>query len=104
MRTGSGIHWFVICRPTHSCIEIFDSIGTTARYLSNLDIYNIGECEFNTTGVQPEFSDKCGEFCLFFIFMRYFNLDLNLSECLNDVFSEDREENEREVLNFLQTI
>ena len=104
MKTGTGLHWFVIYRPTERCLEIFDSIGTSKKFVSNLPLSYFGSCEYNTTAVQPKKSDKCGEYCLFFVCMRYFNLDLTFYELLNEIFVENEEVNEEEVVNFMKSL
>ncbi len=104
VKTGTGLHWFVICRPTENCLEIFDSLGTSEQYILNLPISYSGHCEYNTTAVQPSNSANCGEYCLFFVCMRYFNLDLDFFEFLNDIFVENKEDNEQEVISFIRTL
>ncbi len=104
VKTGAGLHWFVICRPTEYCVEIFDSIGTSNEFVANLPIPYSGHCEYNTTAVQPSTSANCGEYCVFFVCMRYFNLDLDFFEVLNEYFVENKEFNEREVLDFIKKI
>ncbi len=61
-----------------------------------------GHCVYNVTRVQGEDSDKCGEFCAYFVFNRFTNLDLDLEDLLNDLFDEDTTTNEKTVLQFLR--
>ncbi len=84
-------------------VEVFDSVGTTTAFLKEVLENNIeGQCVYNVSRVQGEESDKCGEFCAYFIFNRFANLDLDLSELLNDIFEEDTATNEKNVVTFIR--
>ena len=101
-RTGSGLHWFIVLRIFGE-VEVFDSVGTTTAFLKEVLENNIeGQCVYNVSRVQGEESDKCGEFCAYFIFNRFANLDLDLSELLNDIFEEDTATNEKNVVTFIR--
>ena len=81
---------------------MFDSVGTSEAFLNEILGKKIeGQCVFNRSRVQGQESDKCGEFCAYFILNRFANLDLDLSDLLNDIFEEDPKENEKNVVKFL---
>jgi phosphate starvation-inducible protein PhoH len=59
-----GKHWFVIFKSSHNLTEVFNSLGTTASFVSEqLNFKTV--YEFNTTQVQGDQSILCGEFCEF---------------------------------------
>ncbi len=103
-RSGSGLHWFIVWR-IFGTIEVFDSVGTSTAFLQEVLKNKIeGYCVYNITRVQSEDSDRCGEFCAYFVFNRFANLDLDLYELLNDIFEEDTKVNEAIVLKFLHDL
>ena len=83
--------------------ELFDSLGTTEAYVTQTVPFQ-GDCEFNTTPLQEESSSTCGEFCVFYICHRLFNLDLDYVTFLNDFFSDTCSENETRIATFLNDI
>lgn len=98
-----GEHWFCLIKRK-SQFEYFDSLGVTTRKLDilkeNLYLRKNIEIKFNETAVQSNDSISCGKFVLYFIVQRMFNLDLSYMTLLNDIFSENVEENERIIQKF----
>ncbi len=76
------------------------SIKSIAEKIKNRQ----GTCYFNESPVQSQDSKLCGEFVVYFCIWRLFNWDLTLEELLNDIFSEDLLNNEREVKKFITNL
>ena len=101
---GDGIHWFALFRPTKNNLECFDSLGVTFQKTEILRLINFsGVCKlkFNESQIQPDSSSLCGEFCIYFLFERLHNLDYKFNELVNELFSDNLEDNEKNVLCFL---
>ena len=80
-----GRHWFIILKVAAKHYELFDSLGSSNSYVRQHIPYS-GICQVNETPVQKQSSSSCGEFCLYFIIHRLFNLDLSFLYFLNDFF------------------
>ncbi len=97
------MHWFAVIRISEDFVEIFDPLGVDIAFLrewfSLRYIY-----EYNSTAVQCLDSRLCGPFVVFFVILRYMNLDLEFVDFLNYYFSLDCNENERIVRDFLQNM
>ena len=103
--TGKGKHWYAIVR-LNNLIECFDSLGIanpdkkefiTKHFKSR----GINSFTFNTTQLQPSMSVVCGQYVLYYLFERYFNIDMNFDDLLNEIFSENLESNEMVVQKFV---
>ncbi len=98
---GPGIHWFVLlCRKVRE-YECFDSLGQKRAYVTEVLKEFSGHCTFNETVLQSQHSNLCGQFCFFFAAHRYFNDDLTFHELLEEIFSTNIDENEKEVRKFV---
>lgn len=102
--SSSGAHWYVVYRIDKSTLEVFDSLGidTEKRHFlsSKFKLRGIKSLQFNTTPVQSDSSVACGQFCVYFIFQRLHNQDLEFTELLNEIFDADCERNEHKVSAF----
>ncbi len=78
-------------------------MGTSFDYIKKHLPYD-GVYEFNCFPVQCNKSYLCGSFVIYFLIERYFNLDLEFEDLLNDIFGPDCTINETTVSNFLQDI
>jgi len=105
---SSGSHWFLIHRPSLKTIECFDSLGISEikkQFLvSTFSLKSVEKIKFNVTRVQPDNSDSCGKFCLYFIFHRMFNRDIGFSELMNEIFDHETLQNERKVNEFYDDV
>ena len=98
----SGSHWFVIFRESDETCEIFEPLGSgNIRSLLSIIPRYCRHIEVNQEPVQSKTSTRCGEFCLFFILHRFYNLDLDFSTLINSIFSVNLERNESQVLQHL---
>lgn len=106
LSSGPGKHWYCLAR-FNDCIECFDSLGvddSKKAFLSQLPlVQNVGELDVNTTQLQSENSNACGEFVIYFVVQRFHNKDQDLNSLLNDIFTFDTENNEIKVKKFLLT-
>lgn len=102
MSTGPGRHWFVVHRISSQVVEIFDSLGCNEEFLREIKLSAI--YQFNITPVQCSGSQLCGPFVIYFIILRYLNLDMELGDFLNDYFTLDCSKNEENVKMFLNQI
>jgi hypothetical protein len=89
-------------------LECFDSLGLNENKLHNLKTYcqfkGISKIDYNETSFQKDDSDSCGLFVLYYIFKRMFNLDLTFEEILEDIFENDKNLNELNVIKFCKNI
>ena len=103
LSSGPGQHWFVLFRYSVSELECFDSLAVGAdrqTFLRSVKFRGIRELHYNQSPVQLPTSTTCGHFCLFFIFERLHNLDFEFSEFLNELFTENLDQNELIVSEF----
>ena len=105
IKTGAGLHWFVLIRNSKYGIECFDSLGISSYKKDQLTKYckfrGIEELEFNETQFQPNNSNECGLFTLYFLVERMHNLDLSFDELLEEIFdASDQDKNNFKVLEF----
>ena len=100
---GLGKHWFFLIRTSAEVIETFDSLGTDEEYIRNFIPYN-AIYEYNTYAVQCNDSELCGSFVLYFLILRYYNLDGEYEDVLNEVFSKNCKLNEQRVQRFLRAL
>ncbi len=63
-----------------------------------------GNIVVNTTCLQPAESSLCGEYCVYFIIHRMYNYDLDFEDFLNSFFTDDVQNNEENVKDFLKTL
>ncbi len=101
--SGEGKHWFLLLKSNNEIIEVFDSLGVSAEYIKNYIPYN-AIYEYNTQPVQCNDSELCGKFVLYFLILRYFNLDGEYEDVLNELFTTDCKTNESRVETFLKSV
>ena len=103
LASGEGQHWFLVFRSSIDYVEIFDSLGGDLQFFKTYfrirAIY-----EYNVTPVQCRGSVLCGPFVVFFIIHRFFNLDLDFLDFLNEYFELDCSKNEKKVADFLEQL
>lgn len=104
-----GEHWFVVYRPVSYLLECFDSLSTspdkTFELAKHLRFRGISKVKFNSTKVQADHTDSCGQHCIFFVFQRLYNNDLRYKELLNEIYYADNlEKNERNVKLFVDQL
>jgi hypothetical protein len=103
-----GQHWRCFYRDTPSTLECFDSLGISAEEKENLRIKfqrsQIKEIDFNTCSVQRPDTSTCGQFCLYYIFHRLLNQDLEFDILLNEIFTADLDDNEKKVNDYFKGI
>lgn len=102
---GGPLHWCSLIKMHDSSVEIFNSLGSChdSLYKANIRIPRVTHFYSNETPVQMPNSPTCGEFCLYFIVSRYYNMDLDFSEALECAFSADKQLNENKVKHFMET-
>lgn len=102
-----GEHWFVIYRNGNT-VECFDSLGINSekllRFNTKITFRGAKKLKYNITQVQSSSTSTCGLFCVFFIYQRFYNTDLNFTELLNEIYSVDVNENEMNVKTFLNNL
>ena len=107
--TGEGKHWFCLYKEDKNTIECFDSLGlATELKKSNLlnacRFTSVGQLKINCTQVQSSSTDTCGKFCLMFIIERLHNPDMTFDDLMNEIFTDNCAENERNVEKFFNEI
>ncbi len=81
---------------------MFDSLGVEKQTVRNILAHLEGECDFNETAFQAKDSSACGEFCVYFAIIRYFNEDLDFAEVIKEHLTSNFNQNEEKVKVFLQ--
>lgn len=104
IQDGEGIHWLTCVRYYDDTLEVFDSLGTTGHYVRKLFHNFTGTCEFNEQQLQDSRSKTCGLFCLYFLVHRFYNIDFDLEEVLNEIFVVDTSVNEKFVESFRKNV
>jgi len=88
---SEGQHWFIVYRPVQTLLECFDSLGTPLDKrdirAKHLKFRGIQKVKFNLTRVQADDAETCGQHCIYFIYQRIYNNDLNFKELLNESYS-----------------
>ncbi len=103
MSSGPGKHWFVVLKNSQNVTEVFNSLGTNHTFL--LETFSFHTFyEFNTTPVQSRESILCGQFCIYFIVNRLFDLDAEFEDVINELFEANCEDNEGTVKTFMDSL
>lgn len=99
-----GSHWFCLFKTCKTNLECFDSLGLNEQKQNLLGQYcsiqNTNSLIYNKTPVQSSLTSTCGKFALYFAFHRLHNLDLSFTELLNEIFNDNIDNNELEVIKF----
>ena len=91
----------MVYKSSDEVTEVFNSLGTEKKFLTeSLEFKTF--YEYNITAVQKSDSIQCGQFCIFFIVNRLFNLDVEFEDLINELFVADLEKNEQIVKDFIQ--
>lgn len=108
VNSSSGSHWICILRNDKNQIELFDSLGVSEIklewFLKHNNLKKLNKLLYNTTPVQSLYSNSCGKFVLYFIIKRLMNIDINFETLLNNIFSQNEDENEIVVSGFLNDL
>ena len=105
IQSGNGKHWICFVRSSKTSIELFDSLGVDAEkksLVTKFAKFNVNEIIFNETQFQSSLSTTCGMFVLYFVFERFFNLDIAFDDLLFDIFDENLDKNEETVKKFCE--
>jgi len=98
-----GQHWICLCNINKK-IEIFDSLGSSQEKVEAIKKFckfkNKRQFKINDTPVQSLNSSSCGLFVLYFAINRFLNADLGFSALLNEIFTDNLDENEQLVDQF----
>jgi len=94
-----GEHWLAICKKNER-LEFFDSYGMGMNFYGKY--FSILEKKYvfyqNKKRLQSLYSNVCGQFCIFYLFMRYDGYSLNDIE---KMFSSDTVKNDKIVNNYI---
>lgn len=105
--SGEGQHWYIVYRSNH-VIECFDSLGCNNDkvqfFKQHFKFPSIGRIDFNLTPTQPSESQTCGQYCLYYAFQRLYNKDLSYFDLMNEIFSTNVNENNVNVINFVEEL
>ena len=104
MSSGPGLHWLVVFRNSEDSYEIFDSLAQVDSTYIRTHFFSAGTYEYIETAVQPQLSAYCGQFSVYFIYKRLFDLDLTFEECCNEHFTADKVDNEKIVKEFIRQL
>ncbi|MBM3939130.1 MAG: hypothetical protein FJ333_10840 [Sphingomonadales bacterium] len=103
LSTGPGIHWYCVVR-IHDVLECFDSLSVSPEkkiFLeSHFNFKGLKFIAYNSTQLQPLESSLCGQYCLFYLYERYHNFDLDYSTLINEALSENVASNDQIVSQF----
>ena len=84
-----GTHWIAfLC--LHNNLEIFCSLGNTwETILPHLKFKKQFTIYYNQTPFQSASSTKCGKYVIYFLIERHFNINMSLTDLLEDLFVTD---------------
>lgn len=98
-----GQHWRILYKPEVNILECFDPLGISKEMLVKIINFDPkSRVIYNSSAVQPQHSQLCGYYCLWFIITRLLNADQNFEEILNEQLGSDLNENEKIILNSLR--
>ena len=100
---GEGKHWFFLYKSHEEIFELFDSLGVDEDYIRTFLPYN-AIYEFNSFPVQCDDSELCGRFVLYYLIWRFYNLDGEYEDVINELFTVDCKENEDIVNKFIKSL
>jgi len=102
-----GTHWAYLILDSidetgHCHYQLMDSLGAKSSFVKdNFNSINAAYV-YNTFPVQPETSNKCGLYCVYFAIIKSENEDIDdFFELLSDSFSSDLNKNDEIVISFL---
>jgi hypothetical protein len=99
----NGSHWFAIICHNKSLYELFDSLSINSEKETKLKKFlkfNTNFLEVNETQFQLNESILCGNFCVYYLIQRMYNLDLDYCDFLCETFDSDLSKNELLVTKF----
>lgn len=102
-----GSHWIAL-KVTRVTIEIYDSLGfhrskhlfKPVILLKFLEKYQTNRTIYFTPTLQPDYSNMCGLYCIYFIFFRNY---LSFKKCLS-IFSSKLTDNDKTMFHSLSYI
>lgn len=98
----TGRHWIIVWKEDRHSLECYDPLGSTSPYVLN-KIGHLGrKLLYLSYPTQPKKSTLCGEYCIYFIVKRLFNVDQSFEECISELFSHNVEKNEKKVKIFIE--
>lgn len=100
-----GRHWRLCMRPDRATLEVFDPLGWKPEhetlFQNSKVLQGVSRVVLSETQYQSSTSVLCGSYCLFVAHHRLYNLDLSLSSVLSDIFTDNLQENDRLVTEFV---
>ena len=102
--SSKGSHWFVCVRSESDCIEIFDSLGTSASYVKEHFSRYPGTIEYNSTATQKKNSESCALHCVYFLCKRILDFDIEFVEVMDTIFNGNHDMNEDIVLKYIKDL
>ncbi len=93
-QSGPGQHWLAFYQTQDNSVDFFDSFG---RPLSFYNFETDKHVVQQNCQIQSDWSDNCGKFCMFFIFMRSSGYSY---ASVIDMFKENHEANEEMIEDF----
>lgn len=96
-----GRHWILVWKEDINTLEFYDPLGSTSDYVIS-KIGHLGrKFLFLTYPTQPRNSTLCGEYCIYFIVKRLFNVDQPFLEFINEIFCHNVQNNEEKLKKFI---
>ena len=92
-----GGHWLCIY-VTDENVEFYDSL---ARFPEEYGLQFPLPVVMNSQQLQSDHSDVCGQMCLFILFFRTLNVNM---ECILNFFDDNTEENDLKVAQFVHML
>lgn len=103
-----GEHWLCLYRDSKVTLECFDSLGIDSSKKEFLqktfEHSRIKQIDFNTSAVQRHDTTTCGQFTLYFLFQRMLNQDIPYNLLLDEIFTDNLNDNEARVLKFFEEV
>ena len=97
---SGGSHWLCLIRTFNNNYEIFDSLGCQLSVIKPHLKFKKAVYFYNTNAFQELTSSTCGLFALYYLIHRMMNLQLSYRDLLSEIFCENKQKNENEVMDF----
>lgn len=99
--TMPGSHWICFIKLVSTECEIFDSFGVNMTYILPFIKFNQKtHFVYNTNSVQDKTSLLCGKFVVMFIIERFLNQTMEFCDLIDEIFTENKIQNDDIVTKF----
>ena len=96
-----GTHWMCLFQES-TTLELFDSLGNSPDFYNLKDKLPHSEIYTHSNKRLQGNSSVCGVYCMYYLL--YKSRGFPTSKIINDLFSMDRDQNDRYLIDFIKTL